>query len=88
MEKDLVSACKETLNEKNVNGIIALNKDGLCLFSEGFPDDNVSGQISSIYNLAKQLDKKCLPIIQIGNDKMKLLIKEKNSITTAVLKSS
>lgn len=88
MENELVNVCKETLNEKNVNGIIALNKDGLCLFSEGFPEDNVGGQISAIYNLAKELDKKSSPLVQIGNDKIKLLIKEKSSITTAVLKSN
>ena len=71
MEKDLVSICKETLNEKNVNGMIALNKDGLCLFSEGFSDDNVGGQISAIYNLVKELDKKSLPLVEIGNEKKK-----------------
>lgn len=88
MEKDLQTLCKEALSEKNVNGVIALNKDGLCLFSEGFPEDNnVGGQISAIYSLAKELDKKSTPIVQIGNEKTRLLIKEKNSVTTAVLKS-
>lgn len=87
MEKDLNTICKETLSEKNVSGLIALNKDGLCLFNEGFPE-NISGQISSIYSLAKGLDKKNSPIVQIGNEKSKMFIKEKDSIVTAVLKTN
>lgn len=94
MEKELIATCKEVFTQsKGVKGVLAMDCDGLCLFSEGFSDENIAGPISSIASLAVELESVSRsspisrPVIEIGTDKGKLLISTRKSITTAIFKS-
>lgn len=88
MEAALISACKETLNSKHVTGVMALDKDGLCLYSEGF-NEQMGGVISSIVREAMELDGgKTNPLtIEIGTEKGRLLVYTQKHITTAIFKT-
>jgi hypothetical protein len=88
MESKVIEACKEALTGKNVSGVMALDQDGLCLFSQGL-SEQLSGVINAIVNETKELDgEKHTPTIEIGVDKGRLLIHKHNHITTVIFKTS
>lgn len=88
MENAVIEACKEALAGKNVIGVMALDQDGLCLFSQGL-NEQLSGVINAIVNETKELESdRNVPLVEIGTDKGRLLIHQHNQITTVILKSS
>jgi hypothetical protein len=88
MENQVIEACKDALNNKSVVGVMALDNNGLCLFSQGL-NEQLSGVISAIVDEAKELEgDRHKPTIEIGTDKGRLLIGKHNHITTAIFKTN
>jgi len=88
MEKDLKEIANEALNNPKVCGYLCCDENGLCLTGSGDVNERSSGLLNAIAQLANKLDSNNSPVICIDSDKRKILIKSKDSITTAIYKTT
>jgi len=84
METEINRIADEALNNPNISGYLCIDQNGLVLKANGDVDQKSSGILSSIAQLANKLDSDKSAVVCIGTDAGKILIKCKDSITTAI----
>ncbi|KAK2175994.1 hypothetical protein NP493_693g00024 [Ridgeia piscesae] len=89
MEKPLDRHLEELMSTPGVTGVVCADTKGLCLAAKGVGERASSGLFSSIAQQAAQLhpDSKTSPVVCLETDQSMILLKNHNSVTTAIHKT-
>lgn len=87
MESDLLAVSNYAVEQPGVTGYICVDNKGLCLATKGQVNQNMSGIIHQLTDLASKIEEptKESPVIKVELDSYKILIHSHDSVTTALI---
>ncbi|XP_003740160.1 ragulator complex protein LAMTOR5 homolog [Galendromus occidentalis] len=86
MENSLIKSMEEASRQDGVVAVVCADNDGFPVQVRGKVPSQAAGVITQMCELAKQLDMRSTPTIQLETEKLNVFIQKKDMATVAVYK--